>query len=151
MLIDKLAQTTNEPTSDESELNVTTSNETMSNASGMNATVLELDANMTTIAGNNKTLSDSEDLVIDLDPFDSQETVFIEEKSMQNLIDLVSILRPREVADSNVARLAGMAKLNELVHLLETKEIEELGMALAHRQGLKRVLALIKILNRDIV
>lgn len=150
MLIDKLAQTTNEPTSDESVLNVTTSNETMSNASGMNATVLELDANMTTIAGKNKTLSDSEDFVIELDPFDSQKNVFIEEKSMQHLIDLVSILKPREVADSDLARLAGIAKLNELVHLLETKEIEELGMALAHKQGLERVLALIKILNRDI-
>jgi len=74
---------------------------------------------------------------------------FVSEEGMQRLADLVSVLRPGNVADRELAREIGVARLLRLIVLLEGRQIADLDLKPAQRQGLRRLVRLVRVLLKD--
>jgi len=126
-----------------------------------NATDMNNQTNETVDAGAkvNATLRGTVDILFNFTDIDmstgmdmsTDETTepFVSEAGMQRLADLVSVLRPGNVADRELAREIGVARLLRLIVLLEGRQIADLDLNPAQKQSLRRLVRLVRVLLKD--
>ncbi len=120
-----------------------------------NATDMNNQTNETVDAGMNAnvTLRNTVEILFNFTDMDMSTDIttepFVSEEGMQRLADLVSVLRPGNVADRELAREIGVARLLRLIVQLEGRQIADLDLKPAQRQGLRRLVRLVRVLLKD--